>query len=126
MKCLSLRQPYAALIVTGIKTIETRTWRTNYRGKILIHAAQKTIEISNKYNRLIQDIDEEILSAKGKIIGSVEIKDCRTLLQKDKKSALVEDIENKYAWILENPKLFKKYIARKGQLSLFNVDDDLI
>ncbi len=37
---LSLKQPWAALLVAGIKTIEIRSWFTNYRGRLLIHAAQ--------------------------------------------------------------------------------------
>ena len=40
MKALSVRQPWAHLIITGIKDIENRTWRTTYRGPILIHAGK--------------------------------------------------------------------------------------
>ena len=39
MKILSIRQPYAWLIVRGIKPIENRTWTTRYRGPVLIHAS---------------------------------------------------------------------------------------
>jgi ASCH domain-containing protein len=123
MKCLSLRQPYAALIVAGIKTIETRTWKTNYRGKILIHAALKPIELPNRFKSMLKEIEPEVLSATGKIIGSVDVIDCRPLLAKDKKTALVDEIENKYAWLLENPEVFKEFIPLKGKLGLFNVDD---
>lgn len=38
MKALTIRQPWASLIALGVKTIETRSWRTNYRGPIAIHA----------------------------------------------------------------------------------------
>jgi hypothetical protein len=38
VKALSIRQPYAWLIVNGIKDIENRTWATNFRGRVLIHA----------------------------------------------------------------------------------------
>lgn len=41
MKALSLWQPWATLIACGSKTIETRSWSTNYRGPIAIHAAKK-------------------------------------------------------------------------------------
>lgn len=40
MKALSIRQPWAWLIVHGFKPVENRTWRTNYRGFLLIHAGQ--------------------------------------------------------------------------------------
>jgi len=39
VKCLSIRQPWAWLVANGWKNIENRTWRTNYRGRLLIHAA---------------------------------------------------------------------------------------
>ncbi len=38
MKCLSIRQPYAELILLGRKTVELRTWNTRFRGRFLIHA----------------------------------------------------------------------------------------
>jgi hypothetical protein len=41
MKCLSLWQPWASLIVIGAKRFETRSWETLYRGPLLIHAAKK-------------------------------------------------------------------------------------
>ena len=43
MKTLSIRQPFAALICRGIKTIENRSWDTTYRGKLLIHASGKPL-----------------------------------------------------------------------------------
>lgn len=41
MKCLSLHQPWASLLVHGQKQVETRGWPTNHRGQLLIHAAKK-------------------------------------------------------------------------------------
>jgi activating signal cointegrator 1 len=40
VKALTIRQPWASLIAAGVKTIETRGWRTSYRGDILIHAGR--------------------------------------------------------------------------------------
>ena len=39
MKALTIKQPWASLIASGIKDIENRTWKTHYRGKIYIHAS---------------------------------------------------------------------------------------
>lgn len=39
MKALTLTQPWATLVAIGAKRIETRSWRTNYRGLLAIHAA---------------------------------------------------------------------------------------
>lgn len=41
MKTISLWQPWAMLIVLGVKQYETRSWSTSYRGRIAIHAAKK-------------------------------------------------------------------------------------
>lgn len=40
MKCISIKQPWAWLITSGVKDVENRTWKTDYRGDILIHAGQ--------------------------------------------------------------------------------------
>ena len=42
MKCLSLKQPFAELVVSGRKTIELRMWNTRYRGEFLVHASGNT------------------------------------------------------------------------------------
>ena len=42
MKTLSLKQPWAELIVSGRKTIEVRTWNTHFRGEFLVHASLNT------------------------------------------------------------------------------------
>ncbi len=41
MKAISLHQPWASLVATGVKTIETRSWSTKYRGPLAIHAAKR-------------------------------------------------------------------------------------
>jgi activating signal cointegrator 1 len=38
---ITLWQPYASLVAMGIKTLETRSWGTNYHGPLLIHAAKR-------------------------------------------------------------------------------------
>ncbi|MBV8357602.1 MAG: ASCH domain-containing protein [Deltaproteobacteria bacterium] len=41
MKTLSVRQPWTSLIVAGIKSTENRSWKTNHRGRLLIHAGRR-------------------------------------------------------------------------------------
>lgn len=91
MKALTIKQPYASLIVDGIKDIENRTWKTNYRGRILIHAGKDNLIKNLKYgdditclnnkqleyitnNKHNDIINKELIT--GAIIGSVEIIDC--------------------------------------------------
>lgn len=44
MKALTIRQPWASLIGLGVKTIETRSWTTRYRGPLAIHAGKRPPE----------------------------------------------------------------------------------
>lgn len=54
MKVLSIKQPYAWLIVNGIKDIENRTWNTHFRGQFLIHASKRiNKETLAKFQHLI-------------------------------------------------------------------------
>lgn len=48
MKTLTVQQPYASLIASGEKWIENRTWYTNYRGPLAIHAAKSSKYIKSK------------------------------------------------------------------------------
>lgn len=86
-KALSIKQPWAYLIAAGIKDIENRTWKTSYRGRVLIHAsasAPKSIRaILNAdqidtviKSRAYNDSDFAKVYVTGAIIGSVEIVDC--------------------------------------------------
>lgn len=47
MKALTLWQPWASLIALGVKTIETRSWSTSYRGPLAIHAAAKRPDVGD-------------------------------------------------------------------------------
>ncbi|NLC48509.1 MAG: ASCH domain-containing protein [Tenericutes bacterium] len=123
MKALTIKEPWASLIIEGHKKYEFRSWKTNYRGKIYIHAGQ-TIEKEylkkfDKYN---------ITYSKGEIIGEAYITDC-ILVNKDFNNKLIKenhniygnnDHTNEYAWKLENIKKYKNKIKIKGQLGLWN------
>jgi hypothetical protein len=45
MKALTLHQPYASAVALGLKTVETRGWRTDYRGPLAIHAAARRPDV---------------------------------------------------------------------------------
>src|SRR5437867_1848772 len=74
---LSLKQPWAALVVAGLKTIEVRSWPTARRGRILIHAARIADERPEGWRHLPE---EWLATAKlaGGIIGAAELTGCRT------------------------------------------------
>lgn len=48
MKVLSIKEPFATLICEKKKTIETRSWKTNYRGKLYIHASLTKAPLKGK------------------------------------------------------------------------------
>ena len=47
MKALTVRQPWAQLIALGVKSIETRSWSTGYRGPLAIHAGRVKVPITD-------------------------------------------------------------------------------
>lgn len=50
MKALTIRQPWAALIAAGVKTIETRSWPTKHRGPLAIHAGKAKVPFCERCN----------------------------------------------------------------------------
>lgn len=79
MKALSIRQPWAWLIVNGHKDIENRTWPTNYRGPILIHTGLKADRAGYEYVRVYHpDIPMPAFTAfeRGGVVGQTSIIDC--------------------------------------------------
>lgn len=77
MKALSIRQPWAWLIVHGGKDIENRTWRTKFRGPIMIHAGKK-VDLRAYADLKAQGVKLPALEKlqTGGIIGKALIVDC--------------------------------------------------
>ncbi|XHR29884.1 MAG: ASCH domain-containing protein [Chthoniobacteraceae bacterium] len=78
---LSVRQPWAWLIVAGHKDIENRTWSTGFRGRVLIHAGKKYGPTEKEDARIVErDMGIHIPETLrlGGIVGAVEIVDCVT------------------------------------------------
>ena len=126
MKCLSICQPFANLIIEGKKTIELRKWNTKFRGEFLVHAPQK-IRL-NDCKRL--KIQSELTI--GAIIGKVELLGVKEYLsasqiRKDSKRHLASNDmdENKYGFILQNPKQLRVPIPCNGQLNFFEFKPEL-
>jgi hypothetical protein len=71
MKIITIRQPWAHLIVNGGKSIENRTWATSYRGPVLIHASLNV----NRALCLKHRLDPDTLP-RGGVVGIAEIADC--------------------------------------------------
>lgn len=129
MKAITIKQPWASLIVSGLKDIENRTWKTNFRGRVLIHAGksvskngwremnQKQIDVAANTNMIGAKFDELPFGA---ILGSVEIVDC---VQNHPSLWAEKGVWN---WVLANPVMFPEPITGvKGKLSFWDYDGEL-
>lgn len=135
MKTLSVHQPWASMIVKGIKNIENRTWKTDYRGKILIHAGNTKVP-NNIYGsipgELYNALQNETLYGNldgnlgklptGAIIGYVELKE---ILEPgvEFECATYDDGPEFYRWVLAEAYEFDEPIPAKGKLNLYDTPE---
>lgn len=124
MKVITLRQPWATLVAEGIKKYEFRGWKTNYRGKVLIHAG---VGIDKDDMKKYESMNLEFPSRR--IIAVVEIEDCLELDDDLNKKIISENniaygnkIRTGYAWKLDNIKKINYDKEVNGQLGLWNID----
>lgn len=126
MKCLSIRQPWADLIVSGKRPLEIRKWSAKYRGKILIHASLK-IE-KHECQRL-----NVSLGYTGAIIGVVELVNIKKLSEAEwSRMRHLHSVfgprlygEKTFAWFFKNPKKFIRPLPFTGKLRFFTVPDEI-
>lgn len=122
MKALSITEPYASLILEGKKMIETRSWKTSYRGKILIHAS--ATKIPKEYQHLLPRVTKV---RQGYILCMANLVDCVQMT--DEFINQVDDAERavgfyspgRYAWILNDITPIPYPVRAKGRLGLWEV-----
>lgn len=119
MKALSIRPPWAWAILHLGKTIENRTWRTRYRGPILLHASKVvSVEdyevVARHAKRLRIRMPNIERLPRGGIVGKASLVD---IVEKHSSSFFV----GPFGWVLENAKPVRFYEA-KGKLGLFELD----
>lgn len=133
MKVLSLTEPYATLIKLGKKKIETRSFKTNYRGELYIHASSTKIPKEWKNNKeLMSLVDGNDLSF-GLIICKCNLVDCVYMdeefldkIKKDKLELICGDYRlGRYAWILKDIEVLDKPIFAKGKLGIWNYEENI-
>jgi len=130
MKALSIINPWAHLIMYHGKNIENRTWRTDYRGRILVHVSKK---IMPGYRHLISELEDldmekyceleeekKIEAECGMIIGSVELYDC--VLEQCK---VPWGEPGLWHWKLRNPLPLEKPVPARGSLGLWDYTGEL-
>lgn len=117
---LSIRQPWAWLILNAGKDIENRTWPTKFRGRVLIHAGKGMTLM--EYQDAVQFVYEQVNSGiripefealpRGGIVGEVEIVDCVT-------DSCSWWFSGPHGFVLANPKALP-FQPCKGALNFFN------
>jgi hypothetical protein len=129
---LSLKQPWAALLVAGRKTIEVRRWPTAFRGRVLIHAARVPDDRPEARAHVSPELSETARLGGG-IIGAGTLVDCRPYATVEAFSADQSAHLNDPSWFeppvlygfvfadLE-PLAFRRY---PGWVRIFEVKDDL-
>ena len=123
MRALSIRQPWAYMILHYGKDIENRTWPTNVSGRVLIHASKGMTKAewygAWRFAREDVGVDTSIRGSVadmpfGGIVGSVEIVGC---VQRSESRWF----EGPYGFVLRNP-IVLPFRPLRGSLGFFTVE----
>lgn len=139
MRALTVRQPFASLIVYGNKTLEIRSRRTNHRGQLLICAGANDYDgemldpdvpgrvvLCSRYLQESRQLSPKVeMFPKGVAVGIVELVDCRPMTPDDARRACLEYRPGLFAWEFENPLLIEPFPVT-GNFGLFKVNQSLI
>lgn len=139
VKAITVWQPWATLLATGQKHNETRSWKTIYRGEILIHAAKTDhsgilLHIPMEELKHLQDAGVVNKLPTGAIIGKANLVDCfqideayRRKLQRENPAELAfgDYTIGRYAWVMADAILFNKPIPAKGKQGLWNWEEGI-
>ena len=129
LKAISLWQPWASLIPLGLKHYETRSWKTDYRGKLLICSTAGNSKQHKEYLKICNELKlppwENFLH--GCAIALCDLTDCikmtdEFLQQQSRTEILCGDWQvGRYAWKLENIQPIAEPFAVKGKQGLFDI-----
>jgi hypothetical protein len=141
MKAITIWQPYATLIMLGLKRYETRHWSTSYRGPLIIHAAKRWDDdrefdcarvanllrdhlafspqsLTDAQRKLMYTATNETL---GKALGVVDLKSCEAMLDggSEFENGVGSFGEGRFGWECSAPQLFEEPIRHQGQQGLW-------
>jgi hypothetical protein len=148
MKALTLTQPWATLVAIGAKRIETRSWRTSYRGPLAIHAAKEFPKAARKFSTQFVCYDAMRRSARlelrekgwppyplGYVMATCRLVNVLPVEVVDnggnafgvslepldaREKAFGDYTPGRWAWILEGAKILETPLPAKGALSLWD------
>ena len=113
MKALSIKPPWVNMIVRGLKTIETRTWPTTYRGPLLL-VTSKTVDKDAPWPQ-VPDLPL------GYAVATCQLVDCRAMGAGDYVQARCPWGYGLYSWILTDIKSIVPFSVR-GRLGLYEIE----
>lgn len=130
LKAISLHQPWASLIAFGLKTIETRSWPTSYRGPLAIHAAKRKPVVPSEWPLDLIDRVQRVIGPwrdlpRGRVVAVCNLDECvLTRYIYDWRPDYREEIHfgdylpGRFAWLLSNIKRIDSVPVR-GRQSLW-------
>jgi hypothetical protein len=141
MKAITIKQPWATLLMLGEKKIETRSWATKHRGRLLIHAASAqsptliAICQQEPFRSVLarHGITDFAQLRRGVILGTVELVDCLRVELfppaqplSSLEEAFGDYTPGRHGWFVKDPQPLILPITYRGKLGLFDVEDALI
>lgn len=147
MKALTLTQPYATLVAEGWKKIETRSWRTHYRGPLALHAAAGYTGVGGRFEfeRICLDLPKVVRNViddhygfgpariwnlpLGALIAVTYVLDCVPTEESDADAderAVGDFSSGRWAWELREPVKLNRPIPIVGHQGLWDVYDSVI
>jgi hypothetical protein len=142
MKCITVKQPWATLLVVGATQYLVRSWRTKYRGPLAIHASA-TFPRAN-FELCCDEVMRHVLRQYGydyaielptqAVLGTIIVDDC---LRVEEDNSLLFDPEDpaavfghlqweRWAWLCTNPRALPHPIPRVGRLGIYSIPDALV
>jgi hypothetical protein len=143
VKAISLYQPWASLVAVGAKRIETRSWKTSYRGELAIHAskgfpvwAREMLEWPSLVEALaplgVRGATDWKLLPTGGIVAVVRLVDVVSTDSGDPRLPKTGELEyfvgdygpRRFAWFLEDARQLDRPVPILGALGLWSWDVD--
>lgn len=130
MKAITLWQPWASLVACGAKKYETRSWKTDYRGPLVIHAAKRAYEVDREIIGYLKENGITLFYRLplGTALCTVDLVG---IIRTEKVRGLIGEQElacgnfqpGRFAWALDNIKVFSEPIPMKGRQGLWTLTE---
>ena len=124
MKALSFRQPWAELILRGVKKIETRTWKSSFIGEFYIHAAKQIdLDCCKRFGIDPLSLATGAIVGRATIVSRVDYISEKQWRADEKMHCVAEPIgpKGRYGYVLTNVVRLKTPMPCNGKLNFFTV-----